>query len=433
MGSLFSYPHGLKTMKRIITTLLILPVTASLATAQISVSTLTRTPANGGITIASDGDIIVAEYGNYVSEGGTRVFRFTPDGESTLIAENIGFSNSGNDFDSAGNLIQASWNSGRLTRITPEGDASLLAISPGPVGVVVAPNDDIFFTQCREGDRIRRIPASFVFGDIVENFSEHSSFNCPNGLTMDENGNLYTVNWHDGLVFRIDQDGEATVLADIPGGAGHLVYANNRLYVAGRTMNRIYSVDLEGNITELAGTGGVGDNDGTADVATFSRPNGIAASNDGKLLYVSGTVFATVSGGGSDNAIRIVDLGISDPSENSTSAILDGINLTIPVLVAGEQTFSITLTLDTTAETPELVIASYQEISATSDTNVSTFADNILTIPSVLVDGIDYWARFQLSATDTSRFILLSADLNDSENDDAEDGSDDSLYNTDQQ
>lgn len=418
-------------MIRRLVALVVLPLLTSHSIAQVSVSTLTRTPANGGITVAENGDIVVGEYGNYVSEGGTRVFRFNLQGESTLIAENIGFSNSGNDFDSAGNLIQASWNSGRLTRISPDGDTEIIASSPGPVGVVVAPNDDIFFTQCREGDRIRRISASHMFGDIVENFSEHSSFNCPNGLTMDENGILYAVNWHDGLVFRIDQDGVATVLADIPGGAGHLVYANNQLYVAGRTMSRIYSVDLEGNITEIAGTGGVGDNDGTADVATFSQPNGIAVSNDGNYLYVSGTVFATVSGGGSDNAIRIIDLGLSGSLEASDTATLSGTSLHIPALVVGEQYYSVTLTLDTAAATPTLLVAGVEELTTIDSNAPSTFIDNILTIPSVMVDGVDYWARFQLGESDSSRLVLLSADLNDSDddNDGVADTDDSSPYN----
>ena len=111
---------------------------------------------------------------------------------------------------------------------------------------------------------------------------------CPNGITMDEEHNLYVSNFYNGDVVRISRDGEASRLATLPGANnGHLVYTGGKLYVVARGAHRIYSVTLSGDFSIVAGSGDRGNEDGAALGASFCFPNDIAVSADGSTLYVN--------------------------------------------------------------------------------------------------------------------------------------------------
>jgi hypothetical protein len=69
-----------------------------------------------------------------------------------------------------------------------------------------------------------------------------------------------------------------------------LTFANDRLYVVSRSGNQIHEVTLSGQLKLLAGSGACGKADGPALQASFSFPNGIAASPDGDTLYVNDAV-----------------------------------------------------------------------------------------------------------------------------------------------
>lgn len=54
-----------------------------------------------------------------------------------------------------------------------------------------------------------------------------------------------------------------------------------------RSAHQIYSVELDGQVDLLAGSGEQGLDDGPAQEATFSYPNDIGVSPDGRFLYVN--------------------------------------------------------------------------------------------------------------------------------------------------
>ncbi|MBV1922532.1 MAG: hypothetical protein KUG68_00735, partial [Flavobacteriaceae bacterium] len=61
----------------------------------------------------------------------------------------------------------------------------------------------------------------------------------------------------------------------------------------------VYQIDSVGNAERIAGIPGVsGTTDGDGNTATFNRPIGIVASEDGKTLYVAQN--------GGDGAIRVL-------------------------------------------------------------------------------------------------------------------------------
>ncbi len=309
-------------MKQMSAVLFGLILVTHIAGAQIEVSTLAQVVANGGISVHPDsGDIYIGEFGSLVSTSGMRVIRITPNGDVSTFADGLGIGNTGNNFDSQRNLLQSAFNSNRIWKIAPDGSSEIFANVAGPVGVVVDTNDNIFVTSCSANPAILTIPAGTSTPQI---FAQNPGFSCPNGLTMDDQGNLYTVNFNNANVYRIAPDGSVQFIATAsnnqqPAGGGHIVFTQGKLLVSGG--NQIFEVTLDGNVSVLAGTGIDGNLDGPADQATFSRPNGIALSNDQRLLYVTGS--STVDFPGViTSALRVIDLDLA--AESFDFALAEG-------------------------------------------------------------------------------------------------------------
>ena len=101
---------------------------------------------------------------------------------------------------------------------------------------------------------------------------------------------LYVCNFGNGDVVQIDHRGHAAKLATLPGGNnGHLNYHRGYLHVLARKDCRVYQVDLAGRVTVFAGSGQRGKQDGEAQESSFSLPNSLIISPDGKSLYVNET------------------------------------------------------------------------------------------------------------------------------------------------
>ena len=123
-------------------------------------------------------------------------------------------------------------------------------------------------------------------------FASDNIMSCPNGLTIDDDGNLYTSNFGGpGGIIKITQTGVVSLLASLPGNRnGHLIFGNNRLYVVAMRANQIYEVSLNGDVKLLAGTGAMGNSDGDALQSTWFIPNGIGISPSGTELYINDKV-----------------------------------------------------------------------------------------------------------------------------------------------
>ena len=302
---------------------LILLLTSPILASAQEVSTLVSSiNASGGISFGPDGNIYVADFGILLNNAnGTTVYKVTPQGAVSTFA--TGFSGaSGNDFDANGNLIQANIAASRIDRISPSGVRTTIANTglQGPVGVAVASNGDIFVANCG-GNSISRIS-----NGVVSDFVVGSGLSCPNGLTFDPEGNLYTINFNNGGIYKIDPQGQIALLATTPrsifrpsGGNGHIVYGNGRMYLTNNANSQIFEMTLDGKLSVLAGSGALGNQDGSAEQATFSLPNGIAISPDGRYLYVNSAQYTAP--GALDPAtfqlnpslVRVIDLGPSIP------------------------------------------------------------------------------------------------------------------------
>lgn len=252
----------------------------------------------GGISVDEAGNVYVADFGSRLGRGGTgghRVYRVTPSGEVSLFAQ--GFRGaSGNEFDSNGNFFQSSVGGGFISIVDQEGTVTQFASEgiSAPVGIVSDSEDNLYVANCGSNTIQKVTP----WGES-ERFVASGLLNCPNGIVFDDHGNLYVANFGNGGVIKIAPDKEVTEIASLPGNNnGHLIHHDGFLYVIDRGGHRIYSVSLDGEVELFAGSGELGNEDGAPLEASFSWPNDIGISPDGKTFYVN-----DVAGGTTDHRI----------------------------------------------------------------------------------------------------------------------------------
>lgn len=264
--------------------------------AATAVETLARIEGGGGgLSVDPRGNLYSAEFGDSLSGsgGGTRVFRITPDGYSEVFAEGLQGA-SGNELGEDGSLYQSNVRSGKVSRITPEGVVTDFATGGlvNPVGVATGKDGQLYVADCG-ANKIVRLDAEG--GASV--FASGGLLLCPNGITVDEQGTFYVANFYNGDVIRLTETGEASRLATLPGNNnGHLVYHRGWLFVVGRGAHQIFRLGLDGELGVLAGSGEKGGADGDPSSARFCYPNDIAASPDGRYLYVNEVADETSSG-----------------------------------------------------------------------------------------------------------------------------------------
>lgn len=233
----------------------------------------------GGVAVDKLGFLYVANFRD-------AVWRISPEGEVETLSRSL-YGASGNAVDSRGDLYQASFLGNTITKISRTGEVKPFATEglDGPVGIAIDPEDDsLYVCNCR-GNTISRVTPA---GE-VEPFADSERFACPNGIAFGPEGDLYVTNFNHHDVLRIDDAGEVSLFATVPGGAGnaHLVFSKGFFYVTKIIANRVVKVSPAGEVYPLAGTGQPGHDDGPAPEATFHRPNGIAVSPRGDVLYVN--------------------------------------------------------------------------------------------------------------------------------------------------
>ena len=276
---------------------------ASSAHPKVHVSTLaSELPGGtGGLEVDAKGFVYSADFGSKLgagSKGGDRIFKIDPkDGSHEVFCTALRGA-SGNAIGPKGNFFQSNIGGGFVSRITPEGKAIVFCKTglKQPVGIIIDKEGTLFVANCGSNSITEISPE----GEAIQ-FAKSSLLNCPNGIAIDSEHNLYVANFSNGDVIKIDWDGKATKLATLPGNNnGHVVYRDGFLYVVARSAHQIYRVSLEGEVELIAGSGKRGHTDGPALEASFSFPNDLAFSPDGKILYVNEN--SAIEGPGTDLA-----------------------------------------------------------------------------------------------------------------------------------
>ena len=192
---------------------------------------------------------------------------------------------SGNTFDASGNLYQASFYGGSVSRIERGGESTVVISEglDGPVGMVFGASGELYVCSCND----RTIKKAEKDGEVTT-FATSEHFVCPNGITRDDDGNLYVVSFSNPKVVKVTPEGEASVFADSGGkGLGHITRLRGVFYATSYWDNKVYRITADGEVTLLAGTGVRGEKDGPGRTAEFSNPNGIHPDETGTYLYVN--------------------------------------------------------------------------------------------------------------------------------------------------
>ena len=260
-------------------------------TQNLNVETLLNLNASGGVTLGPDGNIYVSDFGPALGQASvnTKVFKIEY-GTWNVSEYATGFAGaSGSRFDSQGNFYQSNPSGGRVGKRTPNGNVihNWVTGMSSPIGITNDDDDNLYVCNCGN-NTIRKITP----GGISTTFATSFLFNCPNGITIDPDQNLYVCNFSDGRILKVTPDGSVSSFATLPAltsvGNGHLTYANGFLFVATIGTGQIFKLTLSGQLELIAGVqNGFSNDDGPALQATFSKPNGLAASRTGDTLFVN--------------------------------------------------------------------------------------------------------------------------------------------------
>ncbi len=232
----------------------------------------------GGVTADMIGTLYVADFGE-------TVWKVTPEGERTVFASGL-YGASGNAIDNEGNLLQSSFYGNSITRIDRKGEAKPFVTRGlrGPVGITINKQTaEIYVANC-SGNFIAKVASD----GTATPFAKSDLFKCPNGISIDPQGNLYTVNFRDNQMFKIDPKGAVTAFATLSQkGLGHLCFRDDRFFVTAFASHEIYEVKLDGTARRILGNGEPGIVDGAGAKARLSFPNGIACNPWGRRLYIN--------------------------------------------------------------------------------------------------------------------------------------------------
>lgn len=202
---------------------------------------------------------------------------------------------SGAAFDKNGNLFQANFFGGSISRISRSGTVSDYATDglAGPVGLVFDDEGNLIVCDCPD-QSIKRVSKDGNVDTLVSS----NLFSCPNGITKDQDGNYIVVSFSGSKIIKVSRDGEASVFADTKGnGVGHIVAVRGVFYATSFHDNLIYRITDDGEVSVFAGTGKKGSRDGMANEAEFSNPNGIAVDSTGTFLFINEDVGSDTSVG----------------------------------------------------------------------------------------------------------------------------------------
>jgi len=296
-----------------------------------------------GAALDAVGDLLVADTGNHTLR------KITPEGQVLTLAgtEGVPGSQDGVEgqagFDlplgvavdpTTGNTFVTDSGNGLVRLIAPSGEVSTVAGTAGlpgsadgtagaasfndPRGIAVRDDGSLLFVADTGNDTLRQIllatrgvttlAGSPDQSGLLDGNGSAALFSGASGLVWDAavTSSLFVADTRNNQVRRVDSQRNVTLVAGDPGGAPGVspglgpaagfnapsalaVDDAGTFYVADTGNNRIQQMDFDGtsgNVTPLAGSLSAGSADGRGASASFSQPQGLAATAGGDLYVV---------------------------------------------------------------------------------------------------------------------------------------------------
>jgi len=253
-------------------------------------------PANDGLYVTPNGKVLASNLGVFDPElnkyNGTTVYEVSRNGQVSSRAS--GFeAPMASALDSQGNLYFNTENnndvvSGVLVKVSPDGSSSSITeIAGWPSGIAIN-NEDIIYVANFFAPTMHKVMPD---GTTTILATDDRLFGCV-GIDIDNEGNIITSNFFTADILKVTPDGEVSLIAKIPNttqgfAIGYMTIFEGAIYATGISQNVIYKVNFDGTTSIFAGTGENESTDGKLDEATFSQPNGIAADERRRILYIS--------------------------------------------------------------------------------------------------------------------------------------------------
>lgn len=217
-----------------------------------------------------------------------------------------------------GRLLATAFRGGEVNLIGGDGHVGVFAlVRDGPSDLVEGPDGSVYVTQYGDpsgfgdGNSVTRIHPD----GTVEDFAVGGDLSGPVGLAIDNDGFLYVANIFDGRITKVSPGGIQTAFASLPpvppAGSltvGHLAWAGGTLYATYLGNHQVVAFARDGTMRVVAGTGRPGRDDGPADRATLTNPNGLAVTETGDTLFVSEYLLSEQSVPVPTDRLRVIHL-----------------------------------------------------------------------------------------------------------------------------
>lgn len=179
-----------------------------------------------------------------------------------------------------------------------------------PWDLALAPNGDVYFTEyygervrvLKPDGTVRTIAGTFATPGHLDGKATRARFHSPEGIALLPDGSLAIADMHNNAVRKIAPDGTVTTLAGggYPGakdGSGRdasfdqpnglCADPEGNIYVADTFNNRIRKVTPDGRVSTLVGSGVFGYSDGAALQTQLAYPTGVFFDPKDGSLYIS--------------------------------------------------------------------------------------------------------------------------------------------------
>ena len=151
--------------------------------------------------------------------------------------------------DSKGNIYAGTGNRGKIYRITPDGESSLFYDSPevSILTLAIDPNDNIYAGTAPDG-LIYKLTDSTTPPTTILSSEEKYVW----AMTFDDAGNLYAATGTSGKIYKVTPDGQTSVLYDSDEtNILCLLYHQGILYAGSDGKGTIYSIKTEDGATTV--------------------------------------------------------------------------------------------------------------------------------------------------------------------------------------